>query len=659
MKTTSIKKHIIKSSLLIVFIPMVVLGVYSIFVSFYSAYSYVGRDVESAAGFVAENIRLELKSIHNVAIETGGKADIFDSAVPNEVKNNILNSIAAGYGFERGNFINADGVGLDGNNYSDREYYKKAMQGIAFVSEPIVSKITGKITIIVAAPVWQDGVFGSTPVGCVYFVPNEEFLNDIARNVNISPNSSVYILNKTGTVIASCNSDDVKNNVNFIEMSKTDSSYKSLANCMKKSVALESGHNMYYNGVLASFAGYAPIENSDGWSITVCAPAADFLRTTYTTIEITIALIIVAMLISANSAKLMGKRIGEPISLCTERIKKLSEGDISSPVPVVNTSDETKVLADATSVLVEDISAIIGDVGNMLSAMAGGNFAVDSGCSEGIYCGDFHILINSVREINNKLNATLSQINTSADQVSAGSEQVSGGAQSLSQSAAEQASSIEKLAESIHIIKDKVAETSTSCGNGAQLVDETVGYIEKAAEEMSSLTSAMREIGAATEEISKIIKAIEDIAFQTNILALNAAVEAAHAGEAGKGFAVVADEVRSLAAKSAEAAKDTTQLIERTVSAVENGTNIAGITAEAVDEVDKRSGEVKRIMDDISAANYEQENMVNEINNGIEQISGAVQSTSSTAEESAAASEELSGQAGLLKNLISAFTLKN
>ncbi len=659
MKNKSLKSHIIRSSMLIVMIPMIILGLYSIFVSFYSAYDYVGRDVENTARLAAENIRLEIKTVHNVAIETGGKAEIFDESIPNDVKQSILNSIATGYGYERGNFINADGIGLDGNNYNDRVYYQKAMQGIAFVSEPVVSKITGKITIIIAAPVWKDGVFGSSAIGCVYFVPNEEFLNEIVRSVNISENGTTYILNKSGTVIASCNTEDVANAVNFIETAKTDSSYKAMAETLENAVALEYGHEMYYKGIIASFAGYAPIDGSDGWSVAVCAPAADFLSTTYTTISICIAIIVVAGVISVFSSKLMGKNIGDPISVCTERIKKLSEGDISSPVPTVNTEDETKILADATEDLVSDINSIFGDIGYMLGEMAGGNFAVTSRCSEETYRGDFHVLIDSVHEINNRLNDALSQINDSADQVSSGSEQVSFGAQSLSQGAAEQASSVEKLAESIHNIKDKLTETSQNCKDGAQLVNETVSYIEKASNEMNSLTAAMQDIGGATEEISKIIKAIEDIAFQTNILALNAAVEAAHAGEAGKGFAVVADEVRSLAAKSAEAAKDTTLLIERTVAAVQNGTDITGVTAEAVENVSKRSGEVKKIMDSISSASYEQENMVVEINSGTEQISSAVQNTSSTAEQSAAASEELSGQAQTLKNLIGTFTLRN
>lgn len=659
MKTDSIKKHIIRSSLIIVLIPMLVLGIYSIAVSFYSAYNYVGNNVENTAKLVAETIRLEIKSIQNIAIETGGKDVIYDPSVPNEVKQSVLNSIAVGYGFERGNFINTDGVGLDGNTYNDREYFQKAMQGIAFVSEPVVSKITGKITIIIAAPVWKDGVFGSSAAGCVYFVPNEEFLNDIARKINISENGNVYVLNKKGAVIASCDSEDVKNNINFIEMAKTDENYKSLAEALENAVALEYGNKMYNDGIFMSFAGYAPITGSDGWSLAVCAPASDFIRTTYIVVLITIAIIVVAMIISSFSSRLMGMRIGNPIAICTERIRKLSKGDISSPVPDVNTNDETKILADATSELIKDINNIIGDIAYLLKSMSNGDFSVRSRVSDEVYCGDFHSLIESVSEINSKLNATLLQINNSADQVSSGSEQVSGGAQALAQGAAEQSNSVERLAGSISIIKSRTAETSENCENGALLVDETVRYIENASEEMNSLTDAMHDIGNATDEISKIIKTIEDIAFQTNILALNAAVEAARAGAAGKGFAVVADEVRNLASKSAEAAKETTALIERTVAAVANGRNITKATAEAVANVDSRSEKVKEIVDSIARASAEQENMVNDINSGIEQISGAVQNISSTAEESAATSEELSGQARLLKELISSFKLKN
>ncbi|MDE7293715.1 MAG: methyl-accepting chemotaxis protein [Oscillospiraceae bacterium] len=658
MGSRTIKDHIIKSTLLIVMIPLLVLGFYAISSNYESARKYIQADIYDTATAAAESVKWQMKSTQNVAIETGGHAPFTDPNSTDEAKQAALDSIAMGYGFERGNFINADGIGLDGSDYNDREYYRQAMKGNTFISDPLVSKITGKITVIIAAPVWENGIFGTKSIGCVYFVPNEEFLNDAMRSLEISENTEAYILNKDGLRIADRDSDAVKQELNYITMASSDSSYKELAEVHQKMIKGEQGVTIAKFKDHRMITAYAPIADSNGWSLAVSAPQSDFLGDTYRAMIILVVLILLAGGISVISASSLAKHIGVPIAQCTDRIKKFADGDLKSPVPKINTKDETKILADATEFLVTDINNIISDIGRMMSEMARGNFAVTPKCPEESYKGDFHVLFDAVNEINKRLNSALSQINVSADQVSSGSDQVSGGAQSLSQGATEQASSVQELAAAIHTIETKVNETTKDCDNGRNLVVETAEYIEKATRQMNALTAAMQDISGAAGEIGKIIKTIEDIAFQTNILALNAAVEAARAGEAGKGFAVVADEVRNLASKSADASQDTATYIERTIKAVERGTALTAETSVAVAEVEERSGNVKQIVENIAAASEEQADMVKQITSGIEQISSTVQTTSATAEESAAASEELSGQAQSLKNLVKTFKLR-
>ena len=274
------------------------------------------------------------------------------------------------------------------------------------------------------------------------------------------------------------------------------------------------------------------------------------------------------------------------------------------------------------------------------------------------FLGDFKPVQDSIRLLVGALNDTLTQIEQSADQVSGGAEQVSSGAQALSQGATEQASSIEELAATITEISGQIQSNAQSALEARQTVDGVGEKLLESNRQMQTMTKAMDEISASSSEIGKIIKTIEDIAFQTNILALNAAVEAARAGEAGKGFAVVADEVRSLASKSSEASKSTAALIENSLKAVENGTHIADETAQSLLFVVEGTKEITNQINHIATASTEQSKGATQVQLGIDQISNVVQTNSATAEESAAASEELSGQAQMLKMLISKFKLK-
>lgn len=257
------------------------------------------------------------------------------------------------------------------------------------------------------------------------------------------------------------------------------------------------------------------------------------------------------------------------------------------------------------------------------------------------------------------LNDTLLQISTASHQVAAGSEQMSAGAQALSQGATEQASSIEELAASITEVSEMIRQNASHAQQASNNMDETTLGIEHGDQQMQNLVVAMNEIERTSGEIERIIKTIDDIAFQTNILSLNAAVEAARAGEAGKGFAVVADEVRNLASKSAEAAKETTVLIQSTLAAIKNGSAMVTETGKSLDQISDKAQIVNELVKKIAEASDTQASSIQQINVGINQISSVVQTNSATAEESAASSEELSAQAETLKTLVSHFKLKN
>ena len=355
---------------------------------------------------------------------------------------------------------------------------------------------------------------------------------------------------------------------------------------------------------------------------------------------------------------LLSNAITRPLVEIGEAMEAVSAGDFENATIDYEANDELGILADNIRDTVSNLETLINDMAYVCGEMGNGNFTARSQ-HEDMYVGQYEQMLTSLNYIRSTLSDTLTKIDQSSSQVLAGSQQVSDGAQSLSQGATEQASAIEELAATIAELAEKVQQNA----NNAALADEMSAAAGKGVaesnEHMQQLMHAMNDINNTAADIGKIIKTIEDIAFQTNILALNAAVEAARAGEAGKGFAVVADEVRNLAGKSAEAANNTTTLIENAIAAIKNGTGLANATATSLQAVVEKATVVAEKVQEISEASEQQATALNQVGTGIDQISAVVQTNSATAEESAAASEELSGQADMLKALISQFVLED
>lgn len=374
------------------------------------------------------------------------------------------------------------------------------------------------------------------------------------------------------------------------------------------------------------------------------------------TILCMIALILVCVGLSLGLAIYISNSIAKPMVDCSERLVSLAKGDLNSAVPVIDSDDETGILARATSELVEGLQSLIHEVSDVLKNISEGNLNIPYTRS---FDGDFSSLHTSADKIIDSLNDAFSQMNQCSDQVADGSDQVSNGAQALSQGATEQASSIEELAATINDISQKVNDNASAAEEVLDKTNDVGTEMKLSNQNMQDMVNSMRKITEGSNEISKIIKTIEDIAFQTNILALNAAVEAARAGSAGKGFAVVADEVRNLASKSSEASKSTSSLIENSLRAVEEGSKIADITAKSLSNAASSTEEVISAVNRISEATIEQADALKQVTQGVDQISSVVQTNSATAEESAAASEELSGQAQILKDLVGRFKIKD
>lgn len=349
--------------------------------------------------------------------------------------------------------------------------------------------------------------------------------------------------------------------------------------------------------------------------------------------------------------------ITRPISELERAAEHIADGKLKEVSVTYRSEDEMGSLAESMRVTISRFSFLISDLTYLLGQMSEGNFNIVSRGREN-YVGEFYPLLTSIQQTTAELSDTVKGINSSAEQVAGGAEQVSYGAQALAVGSSEQASTIETLADTISSLADKIGSNAYDASNASKKAGAVGREMEESNERMKQMLSAMDNISGSSTRIKKIMDTIGEITSQTNILALNAKVEAARAGAGGKGFSVIADEVQQLSARSKEATKETSELIDESLKAVENGLVIAGETAESLQNVVGGVKEIVSAVASISDATSEQAESVEQITQNITQISNIVQSNSATAEESAAASEELSGQAETLKSLVSAFKLK-
>ena len=362
---------------------------------------------------------------------------------------------------------------------------------------------------------------------------------------------------------------------------------------------------------------------------------------------------VLIILIYAFAFLKLQKDITGRIGTVSKAIKRMRSGHLNIAFNKKHIgSDELGEMVDDFASLSGELKKIITDICAVLSEMSKGNFAVQS-MDENMYVADYAGILQSYREINQNLKNVFGSINQVAADVEAGSEQIANGSVALSQGATEQASTLEELSSSIYALSARISAQAQKAGNVESYFGEVSEKISDENQQMGEMLLAMEEIEDKSNQVERIIKAIDDIAFQTNILALNAAIEAARAGVYGKGFAVVADEVRNLAGKSADAAAETSVLIESTINAVKKGVNIVDHAAKTLGDVMDGSEKSKEMVSEIAGSMVADAKSISEVSKGLEEVSKVVQQNSATSEESSASSQDLNENAASLKEMIS------
>ncbi|MDE7304277.1 MAG: HAMP domain-containing protein [Oscillospiraceae bacterium] len=656
----TVKSKLLRRILSVVFIGITVIGILGSYLNFRST----GSTLETTLSEIAfqTSVRLENYLSRYVAIvkEVGMDPRMGDDHTVEE-KLELLQERADAYGFSERGYIDKDGWGYetldDIIDYREDHCYIKGMKNIEFVFGP--QDVSGRPIIYFCAPIKEDGLNDGEVIGVVYFGIEGSMLHDIIDEIRVGQSGETYIMDENGTYIACMEQkcvDEGMNNVNHTH--KSNAEYDCLSELEEQAISMTDNESTVFGqvngGGVDRYLAYSKVGNTDGWVIGVTTEVNEWMDETTFAVVITIILGLFFIIDATVVCIITANSIANPIKKTVSVMNAVASGNLN--VSVDHTSDdETGQLADSINRTINSLNGYIVEISRLCKQLADGDFNIQGQIE---FNGDFVSIIEALNSLAYGLSDTMQQIDISAAHVNQGAVQISSGATSLASGTTEQASSIQELASIIGALKDKVDTNAQNAEEANQKANQAGEKMSISNKHMKEMVVAMNHISDKSNEISNIIKTIEDIAFQTNILALNAAVEAARAGAAGKGFAVVADEVRNLASKSAEAATNTTGLIEQTIQAVKSGSHIVEETAESLNSSVDVTNQTIKLINDIWTASTEQAAMIEQVNTGVDQISSVVQTNSATAEQSAASSEKLNDQAAALQNLTSKFVLK-
>ncbi len=520
----------------------------------------------------------------------------------------------------------------------DRKYFQKSISGTPFISDIIKSRSSGNPVFVISSPIRTDQGIVGIIMGVIdlnYF--SKKFINKI----KVGKTGYIYAYNKNGIMV----SHPKKELIMKMDMHDFDFG--------KEMIKKKYGEIQYVFEEIEEVAAFQPVDSTE-WTIVVTANTEESFASINSMLKINVGILVFSVLVVLLCISLIVGNILKPVRNIEIGIDRILKGDLKQRIEIVS-SDEIGRIAKVLNELLDSFQAAISNIITVMKGVARGDL---SKSVEGEYEGEIKILQSVIDESFSMLGKIIVQVISIIDQINTGTNELSRSAQSLASGTSSQAASVEQISSSMSEVGARAKNNNESATSAQSLAEQSLQAVQKGSLQMEGMSRSMSKIRETSNEVTKVVKVIEEIAFQTNLLALNAAVEAARAGKYGKGFAVVADEVRSLAGRSADAAKSTTELIGNSAKEVEKGVENAEQTAKALEEIIDLVEKMYDIIGKISATSSEQNNMTEEINKSLVEVNNVVQQNSAISEQTSSAVAELSNQALRLHDLIKNFELK-
>jgi methyl-accepting chemotaxis protein len=582
-------------------------------------------------------------------IQVGAYNDTaLDSSLPVDERKAALALMAGSSDLLDYSISDENGITLSDTDIHEREYFIEAMKGNTYISSPVIRKTNNSVVIMGAAAL-PDGT------GAIYSgISYETFSERITSSMY--DDSFSFILDKTGQLVAYDDAEAVAKIMTIADLAKEDAKeFADMVALQADMIAGQSGQSTITRNDVSYKLSYAPLGNIEGWSIATAISEEELMGSYDVLLQNIIIALVILGFFGLAMGLILAKILGGPAALVSARLALLVKGDLKTPFERRHSiTGDYQLLFDSMSGTIELLQDYVADIDHVLHGFANKDLTVVAGVK---YIGDFAPIYDSMHDIKINLRGIMDTLTTVSDEIHQGAVQLSSAADLLANTATEQSQSASSLNIGINEITGNLKSTSDEAKSATDIVSTAVSMASEGKDKMSMMLASMEDITHASEEIGKIIKTIDDIAFQTNILALNAAVEAARAGEAGKGFSVVAEEVRNLASKSAEAAKDTTGLISNSIDSVKKGTDIADDTADALQKIVTSIEQVNTLIAAISSDTATQTSELTSLVVNTDHLTESANENSATSEECAATTRQFMEQVENLRSIMNEFKM--